>query len=175
MATLNITNLTRQHHQFCYRLPESTQLYEQKIPAGAQVPVVRNVGLDIIEYIIEQHRIFGLVSEEEAKNSRVFVPQFYTIDQPASADRILETFDSNDVALNEGAAQRREDQAAVIADGIESTMRERGVEIARTEVSIVEETKGGEKPQVSEGFEIVAPGVQPRNGGKPGRRAAARE
>lgn len=172
MATLYVTNNTRQHHQFTYRVPESDKLHEQTIPAGQQVAVVRDAGLETIEFIVKHNRKYGLREANEAKNLRAFAPLTYTVDKPTTADRILETFESNDNALNDSAEQRREDQAAVIAEGIQSTMREHGVDVPRTEVTIVEDTKGGQAPAVSEGYEIVAEGVQPRNGGKPGKRAA---
>jgi len=80
----------------------------------------------------------------------------------------------NDRALDERAAERREEQAAAISDNITSAMRERGVDVPRTELTIVEDTQRGAEPKVAEGFETVKEGVAPRHGNRMSRKAQRR-
>jgi len=71
--------------------------------------------------------------------------------------------------LDETAEERREDAAAAIAAQNQSRVGDAGVRVARTEVEMSEATSGN--PTINNGFEILAEGVEPRHGGRQGRRA----
>jgi len=173
MARLYVANTTKQHHNFLAWIPESTKQYCETVRIGSQL-CIGDFPLDQIDLIVKQHARYGLVPYKEIKNLRTFAGLCYSVGAPVPLEAILQGVQHNDRALDERAAERREEQAAAISDNITSAMRERGVDVPRTELTIVEDTQRGAEPKVAEGFETVKEGVAPRHGNRMSRKAQRR-
>jgi hypothetical protein len=172
MAHLYIANTSKQHHDFAYRLPEEQNIRYEPIRAGSQVRLPGDLPHDLIQRIVKQHECYGMKSVSELQRNRHFVGLCYSVDKPISLDAIHETFETNDVAMNERAEDRREETAAAIGSEIQSTMQAHGANVSRSEVETIEDTKG--TPTVASGYEILSEGTAPRHGSKPGRKTLGR-
>jgi hypothetical protein len=172
MPSLFIANTSKQNQIFNYRLPEHPIPKYVDIRVGTQVKIPGDLSPEAIKAIIEHATPYGLKAVNELPRNRDFVGLCYSINEPVKLDHLYSTFEQNDVVLNEKAEERREDQAAIIAQEIQNSMHEVGVEVPRAEVTMVEETK--DTPRVANGYEVTAPGVAPKHGGKPGRRSDQR-
>jgi hypothetical protein len=170
MASLFIANTSKQHHHFYYRLPEDPVARFEEIRVGTQARIGGDLTHEAIQRIIKQHENYGLRAESELKNAKGYVGLCYSIDKPVKLDSLYSTFENNDVALNDRAEDRREDSAAAIASAITDTMASAGGAVHRTEVEVVEETRGG-TPKVASGYEVTAEGTEPRHGAKSSRRS----
>ena len=167
MTVLFVANVTKQVHTFTYRLKAREKLCEEKIPPGAQIRVgSEDFTKDEIDDIIKHHARYGMRPAAEASRIRGFVGLCYSIDKPITLDRILETFERNDVALTERAAERREETANAVAKGIEEKL---GVPVKRVEVETIEDTTG--TPRIAEGLEVVNDQSGTRHGAEPTFRA----
>jgi hypothetical protein len=172
MAALYIANTTKQHVHFYYRLPEEPTPRFDEIRVGAQARIGGDLSHEVIQRIIKQHEPYGLRAEAELPRAKGFVGLCYSIDKPVKLDSLYGTFESNDTALNERAEERREESAAAIAEGIQSTLQASGGAVSRSEVEVVEDTRG--TPAVASGYEVVSEGTEPRHGGKQSRKTLSR-
>lgn len=173
MARLYIANTTKQHHHFFYRLPEDSVPRGVMIKVGAQEQLPGDLSLENIERIIGQHERYGLKNWAGIKNAKDFVGLCYSIDKPILVDHILTAVEHNDDVLDTAADDRREVEAAAVAGSIQNSMREVGVNVARTEVTMQEDTgKSGKEPRVANGFEIGPnPEVTSKHNARKSRRA----
>jgi len=69
-----IANCTKQDNLFAYRIPETAGVKTQAIRMGSQAQIPGELNHIQVEGIIEQHRIYGLVTVEEFERMKVFVP-----------------------------------------------------------------------------------------------------
>lgn len=168
---LFIANLTNQKRDFTYRLPGEVNYRSEEIGIGKQTRLPDELSSEELAGIIKQYEPYGMVAANQLKNIREFVGLCYSIDKPVPMDNMIHTFEHNGEALNDQAADRREQTAAAIAAGITNKMQEHGVSVPRTEVEFTEATDGTGK--IAEGYEVPAEGVQPRKSNKLGRRARA--
>jgi hypothetical protein len=164
MAHLYVANMTKQHHQVNYRLPEIQQVRFQDIPIGSQVSLGGDLSADQIELIVKQLQPFGLRSVDEIARQRNFVGLCYSIDKPVKIDAFGSAFEKNDEMLNQRAEERRATVAEAIANANQRIAQEAGIEHQRTEVETIEDTRG--TPQVASGIEVTAEGVEPRRDGR---------
>lgn len=164
MPYLYIANTTKQHHDFAYRLPEALDLRYETIRAGSQARLPIELSHDVITGIVKQHERYGLKNVADLQGNRDFVGLVYSIDKPVKLDRILETFEQNDTVLNKKGEERRETTAAAISQEMSDVISEGGGNVSRTEVEVIEDTKG--KPGVATGYETTRrDGVESRRGG----------
>jgi hypothetical protein len=176
MPSLYIANMSKQHHDFAFRLKGDPSIRYQSIRIGTQSRIAGDLPLPMIEDIIQQHQRYGLKSVEEASRCRGFVGLCYSIGDPVKLfdqpDRLDEIQARNSEALNDRAEAIREDTAGAIATKIQETMHEAGVEVPRSELTIVEETREG-TPKVANGYEVNhdATGQSRHRGAKQGRRS----
>ena len=104
MARLYIANLTRQINLFAYRIPENTQVFRKEIGYGEQIILKhgnRELSLDEINYIVEQHQIYGLTEASRINAQTEFVGLCYSIDKPINVDKIVNGWHQNDDKLIE--------------------------------------------------------------------------
>lgn len=170
---LYIANTTKQHHQFLYRLPEDSVPRSASVKIGTQEQLPGDFSPEQIQHIVDQKTPYGLKNWAEVKNTRDFVGLCYSVGKPVEMDHILTAVEHNDEVLDSAAEDRREVEAAVVANNIQSSMREVGVDVARTEVTMQEDTgKSGKEPSVANGFEIGAkPDTTSKHGARKSRRA----
>jgi hypothetical protein len=156
---LYIGNPRRQDHILAYRMLEQA--------GGAKMPTIRRGGQfkipgDLtqpeIEYIVNQHRKYGLLSVDEVGGSRQEVPLIYSVGRPITAAILNSVMKHNtDVLVAKGKELRQ--QAAVAANNaIENDLRENNVPLGLNELdmSVVEET-GNAEPEnpVAEGTVVT--------------------
>ncbi len=172
MASLYVANTSKQHNHFYYRLPEDPVARYEEIRIGTQARIGGDLSHEVIQRIIKQHEVYGLRPESELKNAKGYVGLCYSVDKPVKMESLLGTFESNDVAMNERAEDRREETSAAIASGIQSTLEASGGTMNRAEVEVVEDTRG--TPKVASGYETTREGVEPRHAGNRPSRAGKR-
>lgn len=165
MPFLYVANMTRQHHQVNYRVPEYQQARFQDIPIGSQVRLGgEDMSTEQIEFIVKQLHAYGHKSVREISQPKTFVGLCYSIGKPVNLDEILEGVEKNDVALNKQAEERRSTVAEAIANQHQRLAQESGMDHQRTEVETIEDTRG--TPGVASGIEVTAEGVEPRRDGR---------
>jgi hypothetical protein len=175
MATMYVANLNRQVNDFTYRLPEETKPKSIKIQIGQQVRL-GDMSQDTIDRIVQQMARYGLRNVTELQQTRGYVGLLYSVGKPVPLDneRIVDgTVEQNDAVLNASAETRREATAAVVASQIQSEMAQRGVQVPRAEIEIVEETRGA-TPKLARGYEVVQPGMKSRHDAPLSERAKKR-
>lgn len=186
MSTLFIANTTKQHHTFIFFIPGPHDVWKEEfsgqtlvsrrfvqygstpkmlnIPAGGQI-VINDVDDSQIKGIVDQHTRYGMKSIRELESGER-PPLVYNVNSPVQLVYIEEGIKLRDEYLDERAKIIREEGAAAAAKTIQDSLGAVGVDVARVEVSSVEETKSrDQKPKVSEGFEILNEGVSSRHQG----------
>lgn len=160
MPKLYVANVSKQHHIFTYRTPESRHA-PIMIPIGQQREITGKhgeLGHDDIALILKDKAPYGLVDIKEIKNRREFTGLCYSIGDPVKVDTFYEGLEQNDKALDERSAEIREEAASAIATQMEETLR---TPVKRTEVELVEQTAG--TPKIAEGTEVLGDGTAARH------------
>lgn len=183
--TLFIANPTKQNHVFMYFQPSVHDEYREETISGAPRRIFVRYGtprrvLDIraggqisisgldqhqVDGIVKQHKRYGMRSQKEFEQGELS-SLVYNIDTPVSLVHIEHGLKTRDDFLTDRSREIREDTAAAVAQQIQNTMGDMGVDVPRVEVSTVEETKSrDQRPKISEGYEINKEGVSPRHSG----------
>lgn len=108
---LYIANCSRQPHLFNYKLPERTQPFSQRIPAGQQVCL--DLSKDEVSHIISQHQPYGFAQVN--KLPRSFAGLCYSVDKQIDLDGIMH-----------GAAE------------VKDTLKKRGEEVRKNSVATMD-------------------------------------
>jgi len=128
---LYIANLTSQDHDFTYRVPAETgftkRLHIQKLRAGMQQLIHTDAPPQVLEAIVDQHRIYGLVPVAEATKRKGFVGFCYSFDKPVSLDVMKYSIDHNKGVQDEKARENRE----IAAIAVDQTLQSATVEAQR--------------------------------------------
>jgi hypothetical protein len=169
MPSLFIANTSKQHYTFVYRDPHTEELRNTSIPVGGQICLARDASSGDIDYIVNQHVRYGLTKASEIVNRPGFVGLCFNIDAPVNLERMFERLEVNDDILQKRSDEQRETTVTAIATNLQDRMQDHGVKVPRTEIELVEETKG--TPTVAVGLEVVDPGTQARHGGQRTRRS----
>lgn len=163
-----IANTTKQNWVFTYRFAEMNSHFAKAIPPGKQI-CLDHLTSDQIAKVIEQNEVYGMKPAAEMSRRKGFTGLCYRLGEPVQMDRMLETYDLNDLALNAAAQERRVTSAQAASDGIAISLNQltgldkeklRPVSVSS---EVVEETDG--KPQIDVVVEV------PRNPETKSRRA----
>ena len=180
MAKLYIANLTRQHHHFIYRVPESGRMQTQRIEVGKQILVFGEAAPEVLSAIIAQHEVYGIIAVSAIDQSRGrFTGICYQYNKPIDVAKIERGIAQNtDVLAAQGVEMRR---TAALAgfDGAEGRPAVGRVEIEEvtpeTGATKLHETilvhQDGHEPPPVDGRPIDAPRMETARRG--GRRKAA--
>lgn len=192
-SKLYIANTSKQHVDFTYRLRDEKKIDQTKTPTNREGDLILEknyrtekilVGVQIlvgggklsekqIACIIDQYADKGLRDSTQISRLQEYSGLCYRLDRPVELEKVHLFFEQNDRHLNERAEDRREETAAAFAQGMQNRAHELHVPLARTEMEIVEDTKGGATSRVANGFEMVTEGHAPRRGnGRSGRRGS---
>ena len=162
MSKLYVCNATRQIQEFTYRLPERPGAKMQTVPIGGQVVIGGGeLTTPDIDYIIEHHKKYGLVSFEEVEQKRTeFSGMCYSIDRPITSERIERAMKRNIDLLEARGKQIRREAAVAANDKIEHDLADSGLDAGITglEMSIQEEEpKRGDREgqRISEGIRVT--------------------
>ena len=140
MARLFIANCKKQAEDFNYRIPEVVRTYVQNIPAGGQIEVYRDATMDILEGIIEQHRMYGLVNVSEIDRTKEFANLCYQFDKPITQNQIMYGIEHNSDVLEVRGNEMRKKAAVAINNNLERAAEESGNnKVKAVEVGIKEE------------------------------------
>jgi hypothetical protein len=163
MPELYIGNVTKQIHQFAYRALERPGIVLQTIPIGGQIRVSpdgkkRDMTIQEIDYILDQHKTYGLISAEEI-NSKHNGPfnggLVYSIGKPLTPEKLHQAMLRKENALGEFGKKLRQEAALAVNSQIEEQI---GAPLKELEMSFVEEEpRGGyttENP-VGEGIRVT--------------------
>jgi hypothetical protein len=150
---LFIANCTRQVLDFMYRLPEHPTPIHQKIEMGQQIAVPRDLSMPDIEYVVNQHRIYGMVDVKDVDHTKAFIGTCYSVDKPVSINKIQLALSHNTDVLAERGREQRKEAAVAISNQLDEATG--GKSLTETDVSIVEE-KGanGADPSFGEGVVV---------------------
>lgn len=84
---LYIANASEQDHIFHWREPEQARIFNMPIPAGTQVKVLSGKADYVVNSVIDQHKIYGLIDFSELKNVKDEKVQLvYSVDAPLPLD-----------------------------------------------------------------------------------------
>jgi len=175
-----VANLTRQRVEFAYRVRGSTGVRTQNIGIGQQIKISGDLDMGDIEYIVGQHRKYGMIESKEIKNQRNYTGLAYSVDTPVAAKGIEMALHTNTVVLLDRGKENRQRVALAANKRLEENLLESGIpgNLDHMDVTIVEEEHrkptGEEGPAVGEALRIArtqdqAP--QGRGRGRGGRRA----
>ena len=159
MPELYIGNATKQIHQFAYRALERPGIVMQTIPMGGQIRIAPSgnrydLTIQEIDYILDQHKQYGLVSTEDIDKMGPFSGLCYSIGKPLSADKLRRAMQKRDDNLIEYGKKLRQEAALAVNSQIEEQI---GGPLRNLEMSFMEEEpKGG----YSDDFDHVAEGVR---------------
>jgi hypothetical protein len=159
---LYVANATSQVWEFAYWLPESTRHYTQTINLGAQVQVPgpgRDLSSVAIESILKQHRVYGLVSVDEALRGAHFWGLAYSIDRPVPFEKMQRLVNRHRAVLNERGEEARRNAAIATNEYVEQMLFERQMphQLTQLDVSVEEMSRPEqfEGPETSQGFRVV--------------------
>lgn len=191
MTKLYIANTSKQHVDFCYRLPDERERARlgkvkkdepapliklepnyrvEKIPVGSQVLIGGGrLTAEQVAIILDQHADKKLVDATKISRLQEYAGLCYRLDSPVDLEKVHIIFEQNDKHLNESAEDRREAVSAAVATRLEQRSHEIGAPLNRTEVEMVEDSRA---PTFATGFEVVHNNDRPsRHGNRPGPRA----
>jgi hypothetical protein len=138
---LYIGNISKQIQQFAYRTIERTGIITQTIPIGGQIRITPNgIRSDLtsqeIDYIIDQHRIYGLVPLEEIGSINQSNNLCYSIGKQISVEKLYKAMKKKEEALNAYGQKLRQEAALAVNTQIENQI---GTPLRELEMSFTEE------------------------------------
>lgn len=162
MPELYVGNVSKQIQQFLYRALERPGIVMQTIPIGGQIRVSPNgAKTDLttpeIDYIIEQHRTYGMMPVEEIDNKgSPFSGLCYSIGKQISPEKLRRGMLRKEEALNEFGKKLRQEAALAVNSQIEQQI---GAPLRELEMSFTEEEpRGGyseDTSHVAEGIRVT--------------------
>jgi hypothetical protein len=172
MPELYIGNVSKQVHQFAYRMSERPGVITQVVPIGGQIRVSPNgqrtdLSMQEIDYILSQHLQYGLTSVDNLESIGPHDGLCYSIGRSFTADKLHEGMLYKEQALGKFGKQIRTEAALAVNQQIEQTT---GSPLRELEMSFAEqEPRGGY--QHNDNSDHLAEGVRvTRNGTDPGTR-----
>lgn len=114
MPKLYIANLTKQRHDFIYRVPNDPRLHQQDIPLGGQRQIWSEAPVSTLRYIVEQHERYGLIPVTEVTRKRDFAGLCYSFDKPIDVEKMLFALDHNDGFLVQSSMEVRKQAAGAV-------------------------------------------------------------
>lgn len=140
---LYIANVTEQNHTFHWRELENPKIISQDIPAGQQVKVISDKSPEIVNAVIEHHKIYGLVDIAGAKNatkSGKKVVLVYSTKGPLPAEVYQSAQEVNDAISADQIQLAKEKAAYSFGKMIEQDQTGLAEGIREVELEISEET-----------------------------------
>jgi len=174
MARLYIANLTRQDHEFQYRVPAEEGFSRDQpkirmIGKGTQQQVHIEAPRTVLEAIVGQHRQYGLVEASEVVKTKDFIGLCFSFDQPVNLDQMHYGVDHNSGVLFDRGVKNREEAALAADQAFENTLEDaiyRGEIRGSTKVKAlhVETLEESDSPKFGEG--ITVDHLTPIEGGR---------
>ena len=157
---LFVANTSKQHFEFCYRVPGNDRVFMNKIPVGGQVMLYKEAPIDVLEYIINQHQGHPkpfLISVDELSRHKGHIGLIYQFDKEIKASQIERKMHENDGALIERGKEIRMENAAALGVALDEQGADRGIDVGEVRTEIIEDIRTGEDTsgKIAEG--VVVP------------------
>ncbi len=174
---LYVANCTKQKVNFLYRLPEHPSSREQPLPIGAQILISGDLSQKDVDYIIEQHRLYGMIEANE-RPQQGFVGLCYSIGKPVPSSPMQSLIQHNtEVMTNTGRVMRQE-AAIAFNEMAEKTVHDFGGEkdsVAELSVQITEQkTSSDDRREKLSEQTVVSRNAEPNDAPRRGRGRPAR-
>ncbi|HEY0181252.1 MAG TPA: hypothetical protein VGC09_00455 [Rhodopila sp.] len=182
---LYIANASYQTQVFIYRLLESKTPRQQPIRRGHQIKITGDLSTEDIDYVVGQHRKYGLISTAEVDANRTHTALIYSVGKPVPPSKVEAIMARNKEVLQARGKQIRKEAAMAEAVRVEKDLTEQGARpesLLEMNTEIVEQNHDDRDstPAVAEGFRVTRnanPDGSPINDnpkrGRGGRRRAA--
>lgn len=145
MPTLYIANTSKQHFDFIYLMPESTQIRRQHIPAGGQVLIHKaGLNLDEVNSIVDQHVRYGLTRVSEIDTRRAFIGLCFDIDRPVAVEKIMYADDQNQDILEKASVEARTLSAGALHTALSRAAAGGPTTVQEVEIEVVEQNSAVE-------------------------------
>ena len=162
MPELYVGNISKQTQIFAYRALERTGIVTQTIPIGGQIRISPNgrtfdLSVPEIEFIIDQHKIYGIVDVTEISGIRSpFTGLVYSIGKEISVSKLRDAMVKKEQVMDEFGKKIRQEAALAVNSQLEQTFpgELRNLEMSFTE----EEPRGGysdDITHISEGVRVT--------------------
>lgn len=137
--TLFLANLTKQHHEVHFRVPDTNQPRFVSIPAGGQREVYKAETMEPLTKIIETTLMhYGAVEVPDIDQTAGYIGLVYQINKPATVEEFFHAEGQNDAAMDAQAQEMRR-VGAVVADKL---IERADPTLGGVEVTVAEETRG---------------------------------
>lgn len=141
MSKLFVSNTTKQHWVFHYRVPERTQIMEAKIAVGATVSIYKDdMSSEELDAIVNQLVTIGAVDAKSVDRTREFIGLCYSVDKPPKDTAIHTAIEKNDDVLAKRGHELRKEAAVAVNDALSQN----GSSPQELDFSIVEDRRRGE-------------------------------
>ena len=172
---LYIANCSKLHdHLFIYRILEGRDPVRQFIEKGGQTQISGDHTREGIDYIVSQHRKYGLVSVDDIDRTKPFVGLAYSVDRPISAAKLQTAIVHNDAVLIERGRQNRQEAALTINEQTTRFSQDNRLPGVRNlEMSVTEDRRDGGNPAVNEGVRVTTRAHQAGDQAPAGRKRRA--
>lgn len=165
MTKLYIANCTKFVQDFLFRIPESNQVHRKVIEIGRQEQIYTDASREVLEYIVNQHRKYGLIPLEEIDHTQAYFGMCYAFDRTIDIDRVMTAMEHNETIVDRQAHEYRKQAAAGLSNVIDNNLQGAESKLSNLEVEVVEQPKTGDNtPRKTETIQVA----------KPGSKAAAR-
>lgn len=159
MADLFIANVTEQNHTFHWREPEGQRIYSQDIAGGTQTQIFRDKSPDVVNSVIDHHKIYGLVDVTGAKNATKAgkkVTLVYSTSGPIPAEVYKLAQEVNDEVAADQVQLAKEKAAYAFGKMIEQDQTGISEGVREVELEIIEDRPKDaslkDKPLVKQAF-----------------------
>jgi hypothetical protein len=168
---LFVANLTKHNFQFLFWVERTSRPISVDIPPGKQVNVYPEGSRADHESIVNQHKMYGLISVAEIDSTGGFIGQCYQFDKPVPLDRLVTGMANNEDALVDQAREIRKESAASADDLLRRAAQETDSKIAEFAVEIEEVEQKGVDQTINEVISVGEDQPQPqeRRRGRPRR------
>lgn len=162
---LYIANTKKQDETFMYRIPEIARPYTQTIPAGGQIQIYRDAPRDVLEGIVDQHRMYGLVDVADIDRTKPFVNLCYQFDKVITQNQIMYGMEHNSEVLEDKGLEYRKQSAVAISSNLDKAAQEGNAPNASgMKLELIEE-----KTDIADNSEKLTQTVEVVKEGKQGR------
>jgi hypothetical protein len=136
---LYIANCSMQQQDFVYRMIENPAPRRQMIEVGGQIQISGNLRTEDIDFIVEQHGIYGLFDASTVAQTQRHIYLLYAVDKPVTANQMRQALERNLEIMGIKGVELRKEAALAVDDTLQKnsppgTYRESEFEV-RQEIS----------------------------------------
>lgn len=139
MATLYVANISKQRHDFAYRVPEENMPRRQQIMPGSQTTIYQpDASFAVLKAIVDQHTGYGLIDAATIDTRKPFIGLCYSFDKPIKVEKYMYGDEHNKKVLTQVSQDARKHSAAALHDSI-TRATEGAATIEALDIEVVEQ------------------------------------